>query len=142
MVEQRFTTEIQRLEHIDIQWGTYYRANAGTVLAELIDLRSGAVLLSRSFDAAGIQEGGLTTLAAEAPIEGAYQAPLLLRVTADSQSGGAASPLMNTQEKKRVGNSPSTEFPHPVCCASRLPAQIISGQACTIGNLRRQAYRW
>ena len=28
-VEQRFTTEIQRLERIDIQWGTYYRPNAG-----------------------------------------------------------------------------------------------------------------
>ena len=97
VVEQRFTTEIQRLEQIDIQWGTYYRPNAGTVLAELVDLRSGAVLLSQSFDAAGIQEGGLTTLTAEAPIEGLYQIPLLLRLTADSQPGAAASPLMNTQ---------------------------------------------
>ena len=97
VVEQRFTTEIQRLEQIDIQWGTYYRPNAGTVLAELVDLRSGAVLLSQSFDAAGIQEGGLTTLTAEAPIEGLYQVPLLLRLTADSQPGAAASPLMNTQ---------------------------------------------
>ena len=97
VVEQRFTTEIQRLEQIDIQWGTYYRPNAGTVLAELVDLRSGAVLLSQSFDAAGIQEGGLTMLTAEAPIEGLYQVPLLLRLTADSQPGAAASPLMNTQ---------------------------------------------
>ena len=97
VVEQCFTTEIQRLEQINIQWGTYYRPNAGTVLAELIDLRSGAVLLSQRFDAAGIQEGGLTTLTAEAPIEGLYQVPLLLRLTADSQPGAAASPLMNTQ---------------------------------------------
>ena len=96
-MEQRFTTEIQRLERIDIQWGTYYRPNAGIVLAELVDLRSGAVLLSQSFDAAGIQEGGLTTLTAETPIEGLYQVPLLLRLTADSQSGSAASPLMDTQ---------------------------------------------
>ena len=97
VVEQRFTTEIQRLEQIDIQWGTYYRPNAGTVLAELVDLRSGAVLLSQSFDAAGIPEGGLTTLTAEEPIEGLYQVPLLLRITADSQPGSAASPLMDTQ---------------------------------------------
>ena len=97
VVEQRFATEIQRLEQIDIQWGTYYRPNAGTVLAELIDLRFGTVLLSQSFDAAGIQEGGLTTLTAEAPIEGLYQVPLLLRITADSQPGSAVSPLMNTQ---------------------------------------------
>ena len=97
IVEQRFTTEIQRLERIDIQWGTYYRPNAGIVLAELVDLRSGAVLLSQSFDAAGIPEGGLTTLTAEEPIEGLYQVPLLLRITADSQPGSAASPLMDTQ---------------------------------------------
>lgn len=97
VVEQRFTTEIQRLERIDIQWGTYYRPNAGTVLAELVDLRSGAALLSQGFDAAGIQEGGLTTLTAEEPIEGLYQAPLLLRLTADSQPGSAVSPLMDTQ---------------------------------------------
>ena len=96
-VEQRFTTKIQRLEQVSVQWGTYYRPNAGTVLAELVDLRSGAVLLSQSFDAAGIQEGGLTMLTAEAPIEGLYQVPLLLRLTADSQPGGAVSPLMNTQ---------------------------------------------
>lgn len=97
VVEQRFSTEIQRLEQIDIQWSTYYRPNAGTVLVELVDLRSGVVLLSKSFDAAGIQEGGLTALTAETPIEGLYQAPLLLRITADSQPGSAVSPLMDTQ---------------------------------------------
>ena len=32
VVEQQFFAEIQRLEQIDIQWGTYYRQNAGTVL--------------------------------------------------------------------------------------------------------------
>ena len=94
VVEQRFTTEIQRLERIDTQWGTCYRPNAGIVL---VDLRSGAALLSQSFDAAGIPEGGLTTLTAETPIEGLYQAPLLLRLTADSQPGSAVSPLMDTR---------------------------------------------
>ena len=100
VVEQRFATEIQRLERIDVQWGTYYRPNAGTVLAELVDLHSGAVLLSQTFDAGGIQENGLTTLTAETPLEGLYQVPLLLRLTADSQAGSAVSPLMNTQEQK------------------------------------------
>ena len=100
VVEQRFMAKIQRLERIDIQWGTYYRANAGTVLAELTDLRSGEVLLSRSFDAAAIQEGGLTALTAETPLEGLYEAPLLLRLTADSQPGSAVSPLMNTRAWK------------------------------------------
>ncbi|MCI8477286.1 MAG: ABC transporter permease [Oscillospiraceae bacterium] len=104
VVEQRFTTEIQRLEQIDVQWGTYYRPNVGTVLLELIDLRDGTVLLSGPFDAAAIPEGGLTTLTAEEPIEGLYQVPLLLRITSpDCQPGSAASPLMNTQETLEDG---------------------------------------
>lgn len=100
IVEQRFMTEIQRLEQIDVQWGTYYRPNAGMVLMELVDLRSDELLLSQAFDAAEIQEGGLTTLTAETPIEGLYQAPLLLRLTSDCQPGNAVSPLMNTGGKE------------------------------------------
>lgn len=97
-VEQAFTTKIQRLESVSVQWGTYYRPNAGTILLELVDLRNGAVLLSGTFDAAAITEGGLTTLTAEQPIEGLYQVPLLLKITSpDCQPGSAASPLMNTQ---------------------------------------------
>ena len=65
VVEQSFITTIQRLEQIDVQWGTYYRPNAGTVLLELMDLRDSSVLLSGAFDAAAITEGGLTTLTAE-----------------------------------------------------------------------------
>ena len=99
-VEQLFCTEIQRLEQIEIQWGTYYRPNAGTILVEVVDLRTGSVLLSQSFDAAGIPEGGITALTAETPIEGLYQAPLLLRITSDSQAGSAVSPLMNSQIRK------------------------------------------
>lgn len=97
VVKQYFTTEIQRLEQIDIQWGTYYRTNSGIILVELVDQRSSVVLLSQSFDAAEIQEGGFTTLTAKTPLEGLYQVPLLLCITADSQPGSAASPLMNTQ---------------------------------------------
>lgn len=96
VVEQRFTTEIQRLERVDIQWGTYYRANAGTVLVELLNLCSDEILLAQTFDVATISEGGLTILTAETPVKGLFQVPLLLRITADSQAGSAASPLMNT----------------------------------------------
>ena len=56
-VEQQFYTEIQRLEQVNIQWGTFYRENAGTVLTELINLQTGDILLSQSFDAAAISEG-------------------------------------------------------------------------------------
>lgn len=94
VVEQSFVIHIQRLESVSVQWGTYYRPNAGTVTMELLDASTGATLLSGKFDAATIAEGGLTTLAAETPIETVYGVPLLLRLTADSQSGSAVSPLM------------------------------------------------
>lgn len=97
VVEQRFTTKIQCLEQIDVQWGTYYRSNSGTIQVELVDLRSNEILLFRTFDAAAIQENGITALTSEIPIEGLYQVPLLLRITSDSQTGRAVSPLMNTQ---------------------------------------------
>ena len=94
VVEQYFSAHIQRLESISVQWGTYYRPNAGTITMELLDASTGAVLLSGQFDAAAVAEGGLTTLTADTPIETAYGVPLVLRLTADSQPGSAASPLM------------------------------------------------
>lgn len=104
VVEQHFTVMIQRLEQINVQWGTYYRLNSGTVLMELIDLRNDAVLLSKSYEVAAITEGGLTALTAEQPIEGLYQAPLLLRITSpDCQPGSAVSPLMSTQKHMKEG---------------------------------------
>ena len=100
VVEQQFITTVQRLEQVSIQWGTYYRQNAGTVVMELWDLQSNRLLLSQTFDAASIAEGGVTTLAAEDPIEGLYHLPLALRITSpDSQPGSALSPLMNLQGK-------------------------------------------
>ena len=96
VVEQRFTMKIQRLEQVSVQWGTYYRQNAGTVLVELWDLLNNRLILSQTFDAAAIPEGGITTLMAEKPIEGLYLLPLALRVTSlDNQPGSSLSPLMN-----------------------------------------------
>lgn len=95
VVEQRFTTRIQRLQSINVQWGTYYRPNSGTATMELWNESTGELLLTRNFDVSSIPEGGLTTLTAETPLEGLYGVPLLLRVYADSQPGVAASPLLN-----------------------------------------------
>lgn len=98
VVEQIFTAKIQRLERVSVQWGTYYRPNAGTVVMELYDTRTNTLLMSQRIDAMAIVEGGLTEMTAEEPIEGLYEVPLLLRVySLDSQIGSAVSPLMNTQ---------------------------------------------
>ena len=95
VVEQRFTAKIQRLQSINVQWGTYYRPNSGTATMELWNESTGELLLTQNFDVSSIPEGGLTTLTAETPLEGLYGVPLLLRVYADSQPGVAASPLLN-----------------------------------------------
>lgn len=98
VVEQTFSAKIQRLEKVSVQWGTYYRPNAGTVVMELYDTRTNTLLMSQQFDVSTIAEGGLTEMTAEEPIEGLYEVALLLRVySLDSQVGSAASPLMNTQ---------------------------------------------
>lgn len=97
VVEQHFTTSIQRLEKISVLWGTYYRPNVGTVVMELYNLDTGALLLSGSFDASTITEASLTTLYAETPLEGLVGVPLMLRVySPDGQPGTSLSPLMDT----------------------------------------------
>lgn len=95
VVEQAFMVKIQRLQSVSLQWGTYYRPNAGTVTMELLNQLDGSTLLSQSFDAAAITEGGLTTMTAETPVETVYGVPLLLRVYADSLPGSAVSPLIS-----------------------------------------------
>lgn len=103
VIEQVFVADIQRLRSVSVQWGTYYRPNTGTVTIELWRLNDGRQLLSQRYDAAAIQEGGLTTLTAAEPIEGACSVPLLLRIYADSQPGSAVSPLMNRSDPVKEG---------------------------------------
>ena len=95
VVEQTFCVNIQRLESVSVQWGTYGRANSGTAHMELYDTRDGSLLMSRSVDVAALAEGDVVTMTAETPIETVYGAPLLLRVWADSASGSAATPMVS-----------------------------------------------
>lgn len=97
VVEQVFSVKIQRLERLEVQWGTYYRPNAGTVWMELVNTQDGTTLLSQAYDVSAIPEGGVTALEAETPLEGLYEVPLLLRLTSDSLPGSAVSPLMDSQ---------------------------------------------
>lgn len=96
VIEQTFTTKIERLQSVSLQWGAYYRVNVGTVVMELVDSRNQAVLMSGSFDASTIQEGQVLTISAPEPLEGFYNVPLILRVTGDSAAGSAATPLMTS----------------------------------------------
>jgi len=97
-VEQRFVIDIDEIEKVSVQWGTYYRSNAGTVTMELCDAQGGTLLASQSFDAASITEGSVTTLTEGMPVKGMARKPLVLRISSpDGRSGSAASPMMNSQ---------------------------------------------
>lgn len=100
-VQQTFAAKIQRLESVSVQWGTYYRANAGTVTMALY--RGEELLGQQTFDAAGITEGGVTTLTFDTPLEGLVNVPLTLRLWADSAPGSAVSPMMNTSAAQEEG---------------------------------------
>lgn len=111
VVEQIFSVKVQRLESVSIQWGTYYRANSGTITVELWDKNGEELLSTQMFDAATVAEGGLTTLEFETPLEGYYNTLLTLRIYADSQPGSAVSPLMtySIPEQKNVKNPADLE---------------------------------
>ena len=100
IIEQRFQAKIQRLESVSVQWGTYYRPNSGTVRMELLCVSDGNVLMEGTFDAASITEGQVLSISASKPIETAYDTPLRLRLSADSPTGGAVTPLANALESQ------------------------------------------
>ena len=99
-VEQHFHAPIQRLERVSVQWSTYYRPNAGTVTMQLLREETGEELMVGAFDAAAVGEAQLLTIQSELPIENVYEAPLILRLSADSAPGSAVAPLANTQEEE------------------------------------------
>lgn len=118
VIEQIFSTKIQRLEQVSVQWGTYYRANAGTVSMELYDTRSFALLISGTFNAVEIAEGAETTITADTPLEGLYDVPLLLRIYADSLPGSAATPLMTSERQDGWGLTINGEAVEGELCLS------------------------
>lgn len=94
-VEQIFVPKIQRLKSCSVQWGTYMRPNSGTATIQLVDTRNNAILMEQQIDVSTITEGAVIELTADDPIETVYGVPLILRITADSVAGTAASPLMS-----------------------------------------------
>ncbi len=93
VVDQIFTTEIERVESITIYWGAYYRINYGTVNVQLIRLDTGEIYMNGSFDASQFGEGTPTTVTAPEPIENLYGVPVYIHITADSAPGSSATPL-------------------------------------------------
>ena len=76
------------------------RSNAGIATIELLDTRNSSVLMRRQVDVSTITEGTMIELAADDPIETVYGVPLMLRITADSVAGTAASPLMSVSVQR------------------------------------------
>ena len=135
-VQQTFNAKIQRLESVSVQWGTYYRANAGTVTMALF--RGEELLGQQTFDAAGITEGGVTTLTFDTPLKGLTDVPLTLRLWADSVTGSAVSPMMNTSAPQTEGfalDLNGTAAAGTLCFAR----YRCAGSACTVWRSRQDA---
>lgn len=99
-VEQSFRAKIQRLQSVSVQWGAYYRANAGTVTIELLRADDPSPLMSGSFDAASISEGSILTVSAQTPIEDIYDLPLIIRLWSDCAPGSAVTPLIASRAEE------------------------------------------
>lgn len=94
-VEQSFISNIQILDGISIQWGSYYRENRGTAHITLQDADSGEIIQETDVSMSGIQEGQITDFPLEQGREGFYQRKLIIRITSpDAQAGFAITPLM------------------------------------------------
>lgn len=100
VVEQGFTTRVQRIEQISLFWATFFRPNSGTVTVELLKSATGEVLYQKQLIVAELPENQAVTIAFEEPLEGVYDALLTLRLTADSPLGAGAAPLKSAQEDK------------------------------------------
>lgn len=97
-VDQHFRASIQRLERVSVQWGTAYRPNSGMVTISLFRPDTGELLMSGSFEAAEISEGQILTVSSDTPIETAYEVPLMLHLSAQSEPGSAVAPLISMKE--------------------------------------------
>lgn len=98
-IEQYFTPKIQRLESIAIKWGSFSRRNTGTATIELINTQTNERIITQNIDVSEVEEGDITTVTAENPIETLYNVTLCLRITADSPKEAAATPLMSKSQQ-------------------------------------------
>lgn len=93
VVDQIFTTEIEKLESITVYWGAFYRVNYGTINIQLIDLNSGEIYMNEDFDASQLGEGSPLTVTATEPLDNLSGIPIYIHITSDSVPGSAATPL-------------------------------------------------
>lgn len=100
VVEQHFTTRIQRIEELSLPWATYFRPNTGRVSVELLHGITGEVLFQTECSAAELPENTLVPFPFPTILEGLYDVPLTLRLTADSPIGAGVSPMKGFIEQK------------------------------------------
>lgn len=100
VVEQVFTPKIQRLKSCSVQWGTYMRKNNGEAKIQLIDTTNDVILMEKKVDVSTITESQIIELTSDKPIENVYNVPLMLRITANSSPGSAASPMMSSSTQR------------------------------------------
>ncbi|WNX85156.1 ABC transporter permease [Agathobaculum sp. NTUH-O15-33] len=95
-VEQRFHTNIQIIDNISVQWGSFNRVNQGTVIVQLLDAETQKLLLDEVLQANELTEGKVTDFTLPA-LEGYFGKTMLLRIfSPNSTPGNAVTPLMKS----------------------------------------------
>lgn len=117
VIEQVFYANIDRIERINVQFGTYYRSNKGLLLMELCS-SDGTVLLHQNFDVSAVSEGDTLEMVAVEPIEHYWSDPLSLRITSDSKSGEAITPLTGTSNSDKFHLKLNGSLTEGVLCFS------------------------
>ena len=114
VLEQSFSAKIQRMESVSVQWTTYGRPDVGTLTVELVRAADGARLMWGLYDVSTLADYQYVTIAPEKPLEDVYDAPLILRVYADSPAGAAGSLAICAKDPDR--DYTMTHNGNPVDC--------------------------
>ena len=116
-VEQFFAVNINKLESISIQMGSYSRENYGTLTMELYSLEDNHILACEKYDVSLVTEGSLLTMVTEHVDKDLYGVPLKLKIYSDSSENEAVVPLMNISgnDGKNLLQSNGETLPGTLC---------------------------
>lgn len=111
IVEQHFSAEIQMLDEISVQFGTYLRTcNTGNMYIDLINYETNEVLISGVYNVAEIGEGEFISLRSEKALNMVYGKELVIKIYSDSLPGQAVSPMMSFAEHNIDSDGENKEY--------------------------------
>ena len=129
IIEQSFSTRVQRIEKISVLWGTYYRANFGNMTMSLVRESDSFVLAQSSFDVSTIGENQILSIEFEQPLEDLCNVPLIIRTQSDSAPGASVTPMVNLSSQG-----------DPINGSLNINGDVVDGRMCF--SVEGEEYIW